>query len=201
VLDVGAHIGYFSLLASTLTGPSGRVYAFEPEPRNRALLEKNVASNSRANVVVVPKAVSDSAGTARLQLHAQNTGAHSLFSAPGTAAGSVEIETVALGAWMKENNVEPSLIKLDLEGGEWRALEGMSDFVARKRPLALVLEYIPAAITRSGRDPWEWLDRLAKFGFRFSRIDEDRGVQTPMTADQISFAFSQSHCDLLCERD
>src|SRR5688572_13621160 len=59
VVDVGANIGYFSLLASTLVGPTGRVYAFEPDPVNCALLRKNVRLNRVTNIEVIESALSD----------------------------------------------------------------------------------------------------------------------------------------------
>lgn len=79
VVDVGAHWGYFTLLAASLCGTRGRVFAFEPHPRNLALLSKNVAANGLTNVVVVQKAVSNRAGTAEL-LQSPSTTGHSIDS-------------------------------------------------------------------------------------------------------------------------
>jgi precorrin-6B methylase 2 len=62
VVDVGAHVGYFTLLAARLCGPNGRVFAFEPHPDNFRLLERNIRENGAENVTAVRKAVADRAG-------------------------------------------------------------------------------------------------------------------------------------------
>ena len=200
VLDVGAHIGYFTLLASTLAGPAGRVFAFEPEPRNRALLEKNARSNQRANVMVVPKGVSDKPGKFQLHLNAKNKGAHSLFALRRDGP-SVEIETLALGPWMKENGVVPDFIKMDVEGGEWLALAGMSEFLEQNTRLTILLEYFPEALRRSGREPREWLDKLTALCFRLHYIDEAKRQLRAMQAKEIEAGFTTATCNLLCVRD
>ena len=63
--DLGAYVGPFTLLAARLVGPEGRVVAFEPDPRARAVLERNLAANGVANVTVVPCAVGDRHGKVR----------------------------------------------------------------------------------------------------------------------------------------
>lgn len=68
VVDVGAHIGYYTLLASRLVGDTGKVYAFEPEPRNYDLLLKNLELNNVKNVVAIKKAVSNKKGTLKFYL-------------------------------------------------------------------------------------------------------------------------------------
>ena len=76
VLDIGANIGYYTLLAARLVGPTGQVIAFEPDQTNFALLRKNVEANGYRNVVLVNKAVSDHNGTAELFLNDANPGDH-----------------------------------------------------------------------------------------------------------------------------
>ena len=73
VFCLGAHIGYYALLAARRVGPRGRVYAFEPSPENFRLLVKNVEANGYRNVIPVPKAVSNVTGRATLYLNASNT--------------------------------------------------------------------------------------------------------------------------------
>ena len=79
-VDVGANIGYFSLLAANLVGTEGTVYAFEPEPGNHELLRKNIELNSYSNIVMIQKAVSNKSGSAPLFLSALDSGSHSLYS-------------------------------------------------------------------------------------------------------------------------
>ena len=79
VVDVGAHVGYYALLAAKRVGPQGKVYAFEPDPTNYALLLKNIELNGYRNILTTGEAVSDRVGTATLYLAGLDTGRHSLF--------------------------------------------------------------------------------------------------------------------------
>ena len=79
VVDVGANVGYFSLLAAELVGSSGKVYAFEPEPGNNGILQQNIEINSLSNIQVEEMAGSDNSGVADLYLSELDSGSHSLF--------------------------------------------------------------------------------------------------------------------------
>ena len=80
-IDVGANFGYYTVLASKLVGPTGRVIAFEPDPRSFQLLERNVARNGCTNVVLEQKALADKPGTLTLHVSDSNRGAHSVIAA------------------------------------------------------------------------------------------------------------------------
>lgn len=76
VVDIGAHIGYYTLMLARIVGPCGKVYAFEPDPENFTLLQRNVKENGYRNVVLLQKAVSDRNGSATLYLSDDNSGDH-----------------------------------------------------------------------------------------------------------------------------
>src|SRR5207253_6545315 len=94
VLDIGANIGYYTLVFAELVGDSGRVFAFEPEPANFALLSENTGLNGRANVTLVNAAVADAGGRLPLYLAGENKGDHRLFDSPGESRDSVAVEVV-----------------------------------------------------------------------------------------------------------
>src|SRR5262249_42101912 len=79
VVDVGANIGYYTLIFARLVGPRGRVFAFEPDPGNFALLKKNVEANRYKNVVLVNAALSDEPATLKLYLSEENRGDHRIY--------------------------------------------------------------------------------------------------------------------------
>jgi FkbM family methyltransferase len=151
--DLGAYLGPFSLLAARLVGPGGRVFAFEPDPATRALLERNLAANGAANVTVVPCAVGDSAGTVA-------------FVASGDSAGrvgeggDVRVPQVTLDAFCEQHGVQPTVMKVDIEGGEAAALDRSA--VAR-RVRALVLEIHEPPLRAQGVDPQAFLERLGPY--------------------------------------
>ncbi|CEG11098.1 Methyltransferase FkbM (fragment) [groundwater metagenome] len=78
VLDIGANIGYYTLIAAKLVGVNGKVYAFEPDPTNFSFLKKSVEINNYKNVICEQKAVSNENGKVKLFLHKFITGAHTI---------------------------------------------------------------------------------------------------------------------------
>jgi FkbM family methyltransferase len=141
--DVGAFIGAFTLLASRLVGPEGRVVAFEPDPIARQALERNVAANRVANVTIVPFAVGDRPGTVRFAATGNSAGRVS-------GAGEVEVEMVTLDEFCAESGLAPAVMKMDIEGGEGRALR---DSVIVHRLRMLVVEIHAPALREQGVDP------------------------------------------------
>jgi FkbM family methyltransferase len=129
VLDVGAHVGYYTLLSSVLVGPGGSVWAFEPNPQNAGFLRRHAQVNGCANVRVTEAAVSDEAGRARFDF---GTGSGTGRLAGG---GALEVATVRLDDFVREHGIAPAAVKIDVEGGELRVLEGARDTLAAHRPV------------------------------------------------------------------
>lgn len=134
VYDVGANAGFFTLLASKLAGASGKVYAFEPLPRNLAMLREHVRLNGAENVEIVPFAVSDRTGTSRFA-----TADHPAMGGL-SESGGLEVETTTLDA-LRGTIVPPSFIKMDIEGAEHAALTGAMEVLRRSRPTILLSEH------------------------------------------------------------
>lgn len=132
VLDVGAHIGYYTLLFSRLAGPHGRVVAFEPSPRNLPVLRWHVARNGCANVRVEAAAVAAETGTARFTA---DTG-----SGTGRLAesGTVEVRTIRLDDFVDASGPMPDVLKIDVEGAELAVLRGAARVLREARPAILL---------------------------------------------------------------
>jgi FkbM family methyltransferase len=144
VYDVGANIGFFTLLLASLVGPDGNVFAFEPMPDNAVALRHNIALNSLDNVTVVEKAVSSGSGTAQLLLsphsafHSLDLEGASKRDVPGPKSGEISVETITLDEFVAADPARaPDLIKLDVEGAEVIALEGMRRVLESAQPLLL----------------------------------------------------------------
>jgi FkbM family methyltransferase len=129
VLDVGAHVGYYTLVSAVLAGPSGRVHAFEPNPRNAEFLRRHVRINRLDTVRVEQAAVSDRAGTARFDF---GTGSGTGHLAD---AGALEVRTLRLDDYCAEHALAPAAIKIDVEGAEMSVLHGARETLARHRPV------------------------------------------------------------------
>jgi FkbM family methyltransferase len=125
VFDVGANAGFFTLLASKLAGDSGRVYAFEPLPRNLEFLERHIQLNELANVQVEPLAIAAMSGEAHFRIapHASMGGL--------SEGGDLRVVTASLDDLIATGRAtRPDFIKMDIEGAESEALRGAKDLLA-----------------------------------------------------------------------
>lgn len=179
VVDIGANIGYYTLILARLVGPEGRVYAFEPDPANFSILERNVALNGYGNVVLARKAVSSKEGTIDLFLSDHNAGMHRSYESV-LCTRSVEVEAITLDRFLESETRGIDFIKIDIEGSERPALEGMRAVLGRSRRVAILTEFSPAAMRESGSDPEEYIGALRDLGFALHLLREDG---TPVPAD------------------
>jgi FkbM family methyltransferase len=177
VLDIGANVGYYTLIAARLMRGEGRVYAFEPEPGNYELLVKNIKANRCTNVTAVPKAVAERNGRVELFLDGINFGGPSLSrqNIPGSS-GSVSIETVALDSYLEEAaSGKVDVIKMDTQGTEGRILEGAVKTLSVSHP-KIIMEFWPFGLRNMGTDPLALLARFRGMGFAVHRILEGGDV-------------------------
>jgi len=125
--DVGANVGFYSLLASILVGP-GEVFAFEPVPKNVAYLKKHLELNRVKNVKVFEVAVSDNAGTMRFQT--EPTGFKGHLSSEGIPVSVTTLDTLVVD----KEILPPKYIKMDIEGAELLALRGAETTIREFHP-------------------------------------------------------------------
>ena len=176
VIDIGANLGYFTVIAASRVGPSGKVFSYEPDPRNFNLLKKNITVNGFKNVMAIPIALSDCAGTRKL-FFGDNQTTHS-FSDKRGAGRSESVVTDTLDNSLKTLGYSRiDIIKMDIEGAEPIALEGMKETIARKPALIIIFEFYPNAIKRLGYSPLKFLETFKELGFSMSVIDEDSGTR------------------------
>jgi FkbM family methyltransferase len=125
--DIGANVGFFTLIAARLVGDTGRVYAFEPLPSNAEALRRNIALNGLQNVEVIEAAVSERSGTAELVLGQSSLDAR--LSMLGEAQpDAIAVRVISLDDF--EIDGSPSLVKIDAEGAEYAVLSGMRRVLA-----------------------------------------------------------------------
>lgn len=135
--DIGAHAGYYTLLVSHLVGPSGRVIALEPLPRNLTYLRRHLHLNRVTNVQVIDAAVSDREGETRFRIHPSHAMGHIPlgFNWPEE---SITVRTVTLDGLIARGAPTPNIVKIDVEGAEDRALIGAQELLKSQQPLVLV---------------------------------------------------------------
>jgi FkbM family methyltransferase len=129
VYDIGANVGYFSLLAAVLVGSEGQVYAFEPLPRNIEFLKKHITLNGLGNAEVVEAAVSDRSGEASFDLGASSAMGHLADS------GQITVRMVSLDDLLQAGEIEPpDYMKVDVEGAEYDVLRGARSLLEKYHP-------------------------------------------------------------------
>lgn len=176
VLDVGANVGIYTVIAAERVGPQGRVYALEPDPANFSLLCENVALNGYGDrVVVLQKAVADASGQRRLVQHDVNLGLHHLnddAELEGHWVSSTMVETVSLDGLIEAERLERvDVVKLDVEGAEGLVVDGARRLLASER-LTVFSEWRPDSLRTLGYDPVGLVDRLRRLGFCVEVLDE-----------------------------
>ena len=140
VYDLGANVGFYSLLASVLVGPEGRVFSFEPVPRNLEFLRRHLELNGASNCSVWDVAVGRSVGTANFDLGPNASMGHLAVESNGT----LSVRTVTLDSLVASGKLPPpNLIKCDIEGGEYDALMGASDILVKHGPTIFLATHGP----------------------------------------------------------
>jgi FkbM family methyltransferase len=173
VIDVGANIGWFTLLAASLVGPSGSVVACEPGPDNQAKLRANInASGFPTRVHLVSQPISDRTETVEFHLNADCSGGHALWD-PGLwrdneksrkAPQSIRVNGASLDELLVPGR-EIRLIKIDAEGAEQRVLQGARAIIASHRPPYIVAEVHPFALAQFGHSQESLRQLMAGYGY------------------------------------
>jgi len=194
VVDIGANIGYFTLLAAKLVGESGKVFSFEPEPKNFSYFKKNLEVNDYKNVFAFQKAVSDKVGKAKLFICSYDSGHHTINQFEGIEAyrqgrtgetEEIEIEVVTLNSFLADKTDKVDVIKIDVEGAEALVINGMKEILKKNNNIKIFLEFFPLLINKMGSSPQQLIESLlGDFKFHLFAIGHD-------------YSASHSHSDLI----
>lgn len=182
-LDIGAHYGYFTLLASELVGATGLVYAFEPSSATYNIFEKNCLNNTLANICFAQKAVSDSKGSITFfefpNLYSEyNSMNVDQFNEEAWFAKykpqKTTVETLTIDGIVTENNFQPSIIKIDVEGAEFKVISGATQYLQTHAPV-IVMEYLTS--DRHNSEHQKAADLLRKYNYKSYLITADGSLQ------------------------
>lgn len=195
MIDAGANIGYFTLIAARAVGPHGHVYAFEPVPATVELLKKNVEVNGyNDRVTIVPKALTNKNTKVRIFLDSLHSGVSSMFR-NGHEKDFVDVEGISLDEFFAKQDWPPiHLIKMDIEGAEKLALDGMRELSYRNPELNLVVE---VNLSFNIEEVFEAL-HVCRFSRFYLLEDNSREVNIPK---DIPYIISTAHgilVNLLC---
>ncbi len=196
VLDIGANIGYYTLIAARIVGEEGKVFAFEPDPGNFSLLKKNVEANGYKNVVLVQKAVSDRTEKIKLFLNEDSNVGHSIYDAHD-GKKSISVYAITLDDFLKDAE-KVDFIKMDIEGAEGKAFAGMAGVLKRNKRLKIVTEFSPMLLRGIGTDPKRYVELLQKSGFKVYDVKENL---KPTAGEELIRKYTENkYTNLLCVR-
>ena len=162
VFDIGANMGYFSIIFSKLVGSSGEVLAFEPDGETLELLGQNIQLNHADNVRVYPVALSDESSKAVLYRCPFNVAMHRLYPSvccddEGVAVNAIRGDALELAP--------PDFVKIDVEGFELPALRGLENTLRANNALVILSEFSPLAMLEAGYHPAEFIAFFKNLGY------------------------------------
>lgn len=213
VLDVGAHVGYYTRLCSKLVGPEGRVISFEPHPRTFETLKHNIRHLD--NVTPLQIAAAEADGVAKLYDYLMMSASGSLNYneamlalqksqlsdsdvAPRIAhdfpSKAYTVHTQPIDTCLADLGIEQvDIVKMDIEGAELGALRGMKNVIANSPSLVLTMEYNPQALQSFGFEPRSALAEVLEMGFARLEAIETDGSLTDLRHDDAALAQLTAH--------
>ncbi|MGQ3014631.1 MAG: FkbM family methyltransferase [Flavobacteriales bacterium] len=169
VVDIGANIGFYTRFLAQKVGPTGKVYAFEPDALNFKRLLQNTAGLTQ--VQAVQAAVSHENGVLKIYRSKMLNVDHRTYPVDG-AESVEEIPAITLDSYLP-SGLKPSFIKIDIQGYEYFAFQGMRDLIARSPQLFIISEFWPHALTRSGASADKMLQLLDELGLRIQVVQKN----------------------------
>ena len=199
ILDIGAQRGYFTLLSSKLSGNSGRVYAFEPFAPVFTELRQNVERNSGSeNIVLVQKGAGAVTKSQSYFIPSASIFPvkHEDVHADSHLVSTIDI--VRLDDYFRDMISPIDFVKIDIEGAELQALDGMQEIIRRNPSLVLVIEIAPKVLDKIHVDPMVLLDKLSSFGFNLHTIQYDGTTERSTKNAILTMARRNRYINILC---
>jgi len=166
-VDLGAHVGYHTLIGARSVQPHGKVIAVEPEPTNFALLEANIAAHGLTNTRAIQAAAWRAPGFVGLEVSSDNSGDHRAF--PQEIANQNSVPAIVIDEFVAAESVV-DVIKSDLQGRDHIAIEGTENTINRCHPVLLV-EFWPFGIRSLGDDPSIVCRYYRALGYKVSVVE------------------------------
>lgn len=195
VVDIGANIGYYTMLFANLVGPTGKVIAFEPSPSNCRLLEMSQSVNAFKNIVLFPYAVSDKKETIGFHQDDSNGGICDV-----NLSGAYQVQAITLDEFLLDEQ-QIDFVKMDIEGAEGLALQGMLHLLAKHKPV-MVTEFNPRALECVSKcNAEDFLNQFRDLGYELFIItkagDRDESGQSNSEIMKFYEESGLHHLDLL----
>ena len=186
-VDVGANIGYFTVIAANVVGLTGKVVAFEPDPENMRLLQASCELNGlQSRVETVQAGLSECDGPARLYLSEDNLGDHQIYSAQG-GRESLPITLLHGGNYLRTRIERLDLLKVDTQGSEYGVMAGLLPLLLElSSPTRIIIELTPFSLRESGASGRALIELLSTLEQPFWIIDHIEHRLAATTASDLA---------------
>ena len=191
-IDIGSHIGYFSLLASIIVGNSGQVFAIEPEASNFAQLTTNISLNKFSNIKTFSLVLGSKIEQKQFFINKDNDGGHALWNVglhpfnKNSRANPVvkDINTATLDSLFEGNNPNSlKLIKMDVEGSEYAILQGGTNMISRHNVPYIICEINRFALQQMGTSEKELRRYMELLGYETYLLNDETPYFTRLSKD------------------
>lgn len=200
VVDIGAHFGFYSLIAGHTLGAEGRVFSFEPVPENYEILKKNVEANKLKNVILEKKAVSDKAGKAEFNIPWASDSAGFYEHPLAETIEKIDVDVTSLDTYFEGKKID--LIKMDTEGNEIKVLEGAKKLLSSNDAIVLFIEFNPECLRKAGHEPEDLLLWLRENNFSSFLIRDDQSSLLKITEDNwLELLLKSNYGNILCLKE
>lgn len=195
IIDVGANIGYTATVFANAVDPQFKVYAFEPDPDNFAMLRETIARGYQDKVMPIQAAIGEHEGAVELWRNPTNHADHRVWTsefkstAPDITPSLVSVPLVNLSKFFARERIHPSsacFVKIDVQGYELPVCLGMQTTLDSNPDLSVALEYAPDLMKLMGFEPTELIELFGSRGFACYEINR-RGKLNPLTDPKAAF--------------
>ena len=207
MIDIGAHVGFFTLLGAKLVGSTGQIYAFEAEPNNYGVLQANIERNGYQNVIAENQAVSEKCGTTSFFLSGLDNGSHSIYKVRRRMTkGEIEVQTTTIDAFLESKGwPKIDVIKIDVEGAENVVIKGMEKVLASEPSPDLIMEFCPFLLEEAGNPPQLLIHTIKSLGYTVSVIAGDLELTSLEKEEDVSSLIStllkqQTYVNVFCSK-
>ena len=197
LLDVGAHLGYFSILFASV--PGNNSLAVELDPSNYRELCRAIdfqPQQIKTRIKAMNVGISDESAAIELPQTRPLNSSHRIELSPSQLTESVSVDLVTIGQLLRQTSFVPDLVKIDIEGFEVHGLRGTEELLGRERPL-LLIEVHPSGLMQVGGSVQELLSITGAAGYKHFRFLEHRAARGSPLTDQIQLA-CDTNWDLVC---
>lgn len=176
ILDIGANVGIHTRILADLTGPHGRVFAFEPTPELFTCLESNTRNFN--NCTCIRKAVCGEDGNLDFGIHAHSCTSNALVTARAAPVATIEVNAVSLDAWTNRTGItKVHLVKIDVEGAECAVLTGAATVIAANPDIVFMIEYCPDNLANFGISPGDYFETIRRLGLQCCLMGGDGNIR------------------------